>query len=184
MADVDKAIAFMLRQEDSRLTGRITDAAGDRGGQTRFGLSAKWHPALVTAGFFDPMKMSFEAAFALAEKTYEAEYCRPLRIADLKSDAVACAMLSFAVNTGTGTTLRFLRVALNGLGFNLRIGAQPEDDATFAAENACPEEKLVPALVNLQKAYYHSIVEHEAAQAVFLRGWLHRSDQVLALVKG
>jgi lysozyme family protein len=184
MADVNKAIEFMLRQEDSKLTGKVTNAENDRGGRTRFGLCAKWHPALENAGFFDPLLVSDEDALALAKQTYAKEYARELRLADLRSDAVACAMLSFAVNCGICTTLRFLRVALNGLGANLRVTAAPEEDATFQAENACPEQRLVAAMVDLEKTHYHAIAAHDASQAIYLHGWLNRADQVLALVKG
>ena len=53
MADPRETIDFMLRQEDTTLYGKVTNAASDNGGCTRFGLSAKWHPELVKAGFFD-----------------------------------------------------------------------------------------------------------------------------------
>ena len=39
-----QSIDFVLKQEDSTLSGVITNETGDAGGLTRFGLCAKWHP--------------------------------------------------------------------------------------------------------------------------------------------
>ena len=83
MADIRKAVEFMLRQEDARLSGTVTNAASDNGGFTRFGLCAKWHPALVAAGFFTP-QMPRDKALLMAEETYSTEYAPALRLAGLR----------------------------------------------------------------------------------------------------
>ena len=182
MADVRKAIDFMLHQEDSRLAGTVTNAAGDNGGQTRFGLCAKWHPALVTAGFFD-LGMPQSQALALAEKTYQSEYAVPLRLDRLSSDAVACGVLSFAVLDGIGSALRVLRAALYTCGFNLEVTTAPMDDATFDAEQEVSESQLVQALVRQQKLWCEHIAANNPTQQKWIRGWENRADQVLALIK-
>ena len=50
MADVDKAVQFVLGLEDARLKGDVTTLPGDRGGATRFGLASASHPDLVADG--------------------------------------------------------------------------------------------------------------------------------------
>jgi hypothetical protein len=39
MADTQQAIEFALRQEDSTLSGKITNINADRGGCTRYGIA-------------------------------------------------------------------------------------------------------------------------------------------------
>jgi lysozyme family protein len=182
MADVRKAIDFMLHQEDSTLAGAITNAASDNGGQTRFGLCAKWHPALLAAGFFNP-EMPQSRALALAEETYNSEYAVPLRLDRISSDAVACGVLSFAVLDGIGSALRVLRAALYTCGFNLQVTTAPMDDATFKAEEAASESQLVQALVRQQKLRCEHIAANSPTQQKWIRGWENRADQVLALLK-
>lgn len=182
MADVRKAIDFMLRQEDAELSGTVTNAASDNGGCTRFGLCAKWHPALAAAGFFTP-QIPRDKALLMAEDTYQKEYAPALRLTALRSDAVACAVLSFAVVDGTGSALRLLRQSLDSLGCSLPVSAAAEDDATFAAENAAEDSALVPALVKAQEQRCAEIVAHDPSQRKWLHGWFNRADQVLALVQ-
>jgi lysozyme family protein len=182
MADVRKAIEFMLHQEESALSGTVTNAASDNGGQTRFGLCAKWHPALVAAGFFNP-EMAKSQALALAEETYQTEYAVPLRLDRIGSDAVACGVLSFAVLDGIGSALRVLRAALCTCGFNLQVTTAPMDDATFKAEEATSESQLLQALVQQQKSRCEHIAANDPTQRKWIRGWKNRADQVLALVK-
>jgi hypothetical protein len=50
MADAQAAIDFVTRQEDSTLSGVITNASANRGGLTHFGLCEKWHPELTAKG--------------------------------------------------------------------------------------------------------------------------------------
>ena len=182
MADVCKAIDFMLRQEDATLSGTVTNAANDNGGCTRFGLCAKWHPALVVAGFFSP-EMPRDKALLMAEDTYTKEYAPALRLAVLRSDAVACAVLSFAVVDGTGSALKLLRHSLDSLGSALPVSAAAEDDVTFTAENAEDEVALVPALVKAQEQRCAEIVARDPSQSKWLRGWTNRAQQVLGLVR-
>lgn len=184
MADAKKAIDFMLHQEDAKLAGVITNTKNDHGGTTRFGLCAKFHPALVEAGFFDAAKVPHDQALQMAEATYTTEYAKPLRIEALKSDMVACAMISFAVLDGLPSAMKMLRNALDTFGYCLSITAALEDDATFAAENEVAEDKLVAALVQHQRARAQQIVAHDPTQADFAKGWSRRADQVATLVKG
>lgn len=181
MANAPKAIEFMLHQEDAKLSGVITNAASDNGGQTRFGLCAKWHPALVKAGFFSA-SMPQPQALSLAEETYQKEYAVPLRLAQLSSDAVACALISFAVLDGIGSAIKLLRSALDVCGLKFPETSAPINDATFNAEQEVPESKLVPALVRQQRNRCEQIAAEEPSQRKWIAGWENRADQVLALV--
>jgi lysozyme family protein len=184
MANVNKAIDFMLHQEDAALKGTITNWSTDKGGLTRFGLCAKYHPQLVAAGFYDATQMPTDRAMQMAESAYYTEYAVPLRIRDLSSDAVACAIVSFAVLDGIGSALKLLRAALYTCGYTIPVTAGPVDVATFNAEQSCDEKALVPALVAQQRIRCEHIAAADPSQAANLRGWDNRASQVLALVQG
>lgn len=183
MANVTKAIEFMLHQEDADLCGEVTNWAHDRGGLTRFGLCAKFHPKLVEAGFYDPKKVPQAQALVMAEETYQDEYAIPLRLRDFTSDEVAIAMVSFAVLDGIGSALRVLRAALYIVGFNVPLTSAPMDDATFRAEQAAEARKLVQALVQQQTMRCEHIAAQDPRQQKWIKGWENRADQVLALVQ-
>ena len=82
MSNPTQSIDFVLRQEDSTLSGIITNEANDAGGLTRFGLCAKWHPELVAAGFYQ-VAMDTATALNEAEVAYANAYATPLLLIGL-----------------------------------------------------------------------------------------------------
>ena len=108
MSDPTQSINFVLRQEDSTLAGTITNESNDAGGLTRFGLSAKWHPELVEAGFYEA-SMDAQTALPIAQQAYETAYASPLCLMQINSQAIANALLSFAVNCGTFSATEILQ---------------------------------------------------------------------------
>jgi lysozyme family protein len=182
MADPRVSIDFVLRQEDSTLSGVITDIPGDSGGTTRFGLAAKYHPELVTKGFYDP-SMPAGDALAMAETAYESLYATPLLISGIASQPIANGLLSFAINGegpgGTGSAVRILQRAANSLGQSLTIdGAM--GTGTLAAVNACDAASLLAAYCEGQYANYRGIVAANPGDAKFAKGWNNRVAAVAA----
>src|SRR6185437_7955591 len=98
MADVLQAVTFVLRQEDSELTGKVTENKTDKGGRTRFGVAEIFHPNLPFLGFYDTLP--YKEALQLAYQTYIEEYVNPLQLDKISDQEVANALLSFAVNEG------------------------------------------------------------------------------------
>ena len=178
MADPKISTDFTLRQEDSTLSGTITNISGDSGGLTRFGLCAKYHPTLVAAGFYDA-SMDAATALPLAEQTYLQDYATPLLIAEIDDQAIATALLSFAVNEeGTGdkgTAVKLLQES---------CGAVPDGvigPATIASINELDPPYLLSRYCEAQEAHYRGIVAANPSQAEFLNGWLNRVEAVKAL---
>lgn len=180
MADVKQAVDFVLRQEDSQLNGVITDSPGDRGGLTRWGLTERWHPELVESGFFTTMDR--DDSFALADTTYEKVYSGPLFLASIKSQAVATAMLSFAVLEGTSQAVVLLQKAVIALGARVTVDGQC-GPMTLAAENAVDPAVLIHWMVDFQKAYFVTLARNIPSQTKWLNGWNNRADAFLALAK-
>lgn len=174
MADPKQAVDVVLRQEDSRLAGTITNRPSDRGGLTRFGLAAKFHPMLVNDGFFEE-SMSAAEALPIAELTYEKDYTGPLCLATINSQSIATALLSFSVNEGTHEAVVILQRAL-GVGVDGQMGPQ-----TVAAINAADPSKLLNAYCDLEVNFYNQLARTQPGQQVNLAGWLSRVAQDRAL---
>lgn len=172
MADVDQAIAFVLREEDAALTGAITDRGDDLGGRTRFGMAEKWHPALAATTFYSSMQRG--EALALAEATLDREYVRPMWLDQVVSQVVANAWLSFAVNAGQVTAALWMQRALNRLQPNAVTVDGMAGSATIAAVNRCMEASLLGCFRVEMAREYVRICDREPAQRVFLLGWMHR----------
>lgn len=183
MANAKKIIDFVLRQEDSTLSGVITDLATDLGGLTRYGLCAKWHTELVEAGFYayqivdgkQVAHMAAAEALTLAESTYATVYEPSLRLAEIASAGLATAILSFAVLEGQEEAVKLLQEAL-GIAADGLMGP-----ATLAAENAATTATLLPKLVNLQRQHFADIAAASPSQEANLHGWDNRADAILAL---
>jgi lysozyme family protein len=175
MANVKEAVDFVLRQEDAGLSGVVTKALGDRGGLTRFGITAKWHPDLAASGFFETNR---EEALAIAEEVYANESIPHLDRSKVNRTAVAVALLSFAVVEGAATSVMILQRVLNHLGFPLVVdgSAGPK---TLQAINAADPWALVSALVRAQRDHFKAIVESDPSQERWLNGWNNRASLVL-----
>jgi lysozyme family protein len=124
MADTATAVQFVLRQEDSRLTGEITTLKGDRGGRTRFGLAERFHLDLVKRGYYDigedgePV-IPHDEALEIADQVYEEQYASALSLPFVESQDVANRLLSFAINEGPAEGIAVAQKACNALGCSL-----------------------------------------------------------------
>jgi lysozyme family protein len=179
MANIKEAVDFVLKLEDAGMSGVVTKAPGDRGGLTRFGITAKWHPELVRRGYFQTNR---EEALAIAEEVYGNEYIPHLDLSKVNRTAVAAALLSFAVVEGAGTSVLILQRVLNGLGFPLAVdgSAGPK---TLEAVNAADAWTLVSALVKAQRDHFKAIVDADSSQEKWLNGWNNRASLVLDYAK-
>lgn len=179
MADVKQTVDFVIRQEDQKLEGKITNTASDRGGLTRWGLTQRWHPELVESGFFTTMDR--DDSFALAETTYEKVYSGPLFLSKLYNQVAATALLSFSVLEGNLEAITLFQKALVSLGAKIAVdGIMGSETVSWA--NAAKAGPLVSTLIALQKAYFATIARNAPSQAKFVAGWGNRADAILALL--
>ncbi len=173
MADVTKAIEFVLRQEDSTLSGTVTTARGDKGGRTRFGISERWHPELNDIGFF--FTMSRAAAMAKAEEVMAEEYAAPLSLASISNQGLATALLSLAVLEGVPQAVRALQQAVQ-VDIDGVMGPK-----TLAAVNAASSTDLMNQFGLIQRAYFDRIAISDPTQLKWVNGWKNRLNAVEAL---
>lgn len=203
MADAKQAIDLVIRQEDSTLSGIITNRPSDRGGCTRFGLTERWHPELAAQNFFkyqteagvQVSTVATAAALAMAETSYDAQYSAPLMLAELTSQALATALLSFAVVEGETEAVSLLQKVIISV---TPVPKQPKTwdnklpppvlavdgvmgPQTVKLANAADQSKLLAAYVAFEEGYFQHLVSVIPAQVVNLKGWLNRAKAMLAL---
>ncbi|WP_263418662.1 putative peptidoglycan-binding domain-containing protein [Terriglobus albidus] len=179
MANVQAAIEFVLKQEDEKLSGIVTKANADKGGMTRFGISAKYHPDLVRAGFYQCHR---DEALGTAIEVYRKEYAEPIMLDKVWSDVMACAMLSFSILENCPPAIMRLQESLNELGSMLKTDGSM-GPKTLAALNAASPSKLLPLYVERNRQFLIGITVSDPTQLKWKNGWLNRCNKVLKLIE-
>jgi len=180
MADTATAVQFVLRLEDSRLTGEITTLKGDRGGRTRFGLAEKFHPDLVKRGYYDLDEVGepvipHDEALEIADQVYAEQYASALSIPSLSSQDVANRLLSFATNEGPSEGIAVAQKACNSLGCSLSIDGKL-GPATLKALNTLDPDAWIRANRLEQENFYRHLVQVRPEMLHLLPGLLNRAD--------
>jgi lysozyme family protein len=164
----------------------------DRGGETYRGVSRAMHPTWIGWGLIDASKAdgSFPKNLSqsqilreLVEDFYHAEFWVPLQCDQINSQSIAEELFDTAVNVGHGPAVRFLQRGLNCLNRNgVLYDDVPVDGrmgrGTLTALDALldrdeSDELLLLKIMNiLQGAHYVGLMERDATQERFARGWL------------
>jgi len=174
MSDVDVAIDFVLRQEDARMSGIITNVPGDKGGRTRFGVAETSHPELTHTGFYDTM--SNADALVVARTVYRYAYAAALMLSSIDDQQTSNALLSFAINEGTVSSIKVLQRALQGIDPKLIVDGE-FGPGTLAVLNAGPAATVLKLLGVFQRAHYSAIIAANPSDAQFRDGWINRVNQ-------
>jgi type VI secretion system secreted protein VgrG len=175
MADLKLCVDFVLRQEDSLLSGKVTTIPGDSGGVTRFGLASRWHPELVASGFFDVVKTPRDAALAIAEEVYAKVYAAPMCVAAITDEALAAAVLSLGVNAGDPESAKLLQGACVSFGKPIAVDGHM-GPASIAAVNSINADALLALFCVKVKNFYVDLVVTHPQDAGDLKGWMNRVD--------
>jgi lysozyme family protein len=163
MADSRKAIEVVLKHEDPKLEGVVTQ---DSGGTTKFGIAQKFHPDL------DVESLTLDQA----EQIYEEQYWSGIRGEEIESQEVAAKLLDMAVNMGIHQAVVLMQRALNVM----YLPSLQEDGVcgakTIAAINACDANLLLPVLRSFCAEFYRHVVAVKPEDQKYLHGWLARAN--------
>ncbi|MEJ1353116.1 MAG: glycosyl hydrolase 108 family protein [Candidatus Sedimenticola sp. (ex Thyasira tokunagai)] len=130
---------------------------GDRGGETKFGISKRAHPDLDIPGLTD------DQALAVYHKDYWLQNnCHKL------PPALGWALFGGVVNHKPATAIRLLQQSLGVKADGIN---GPRTQAV--AEAADPAITLVD-YCSRRARFYHQIVLSDHTQAKFIRGWMKR----------
>jgi lysozyme family protein len=164
MADFKKAIEFVLRHEDAKLSAEITH---DSGGTTKFGISQRAHPNV------DIEKLTL----AEAEKIYRNEYWSKIRGDEIRDDEVAAKLLDMAVNMGSHQAVVLCQRALNVLALHQAL---KEDGIlgpiTLAALNSADSQLFLAVLRSFCEEFCRHLVAVKPEYHKYLHGWLVRAN--------
>jgi lysozyme family protein len=175
------------------------DASGvnsaDRGGETFKGIARKIHSTWAGWPLVDALKN--KAGFPntalndtniqrLVHEFYKREFWDSLRLDELNNQMVRMELFDTSVNCGTGTAARFLQRSLNMLNRNQRSWPEipvsgivgPITIKAFNDRSANDQRAVFNLLNILQAQHYINIVERNATQEEFLRGWLTRVELI------
>lgn len=166
MADVTAAIDYVLKFEDSTLSGEVTIDAG--GMRTRFGIDENFHPELTNCLYYTTM--GSVAALQIARGIYELSYAQPLCILEIASQDVANKLLSLGVNIGVEQAARMLQLALHVPGDG-RIGP-----ITLHSLDISRPDEVLESLDDQAIAHYHEVVAEDPSKQKYLNGWLKRAE--------
>lgn len=180
MASLEIAETKTLKWE-----GGYCNVAGDRGGETIFGIARNMHPKLSLWNIMDTYKKDFEsfskANYKELEKQclgntdfkkqmdsfYREEFWDKIKGDCIESQHVANALYDFAVNSGVSRAVKSIQEVL-GVVVDGNLG-----NKTLEAINKQEGKALCNKLCDKRKAFFEAIAK-KGQNAKFLNGWLNR----------
>jgi len=166
MANFSPAFEAMIQNEGGY---RLSDVAGDRGGQTYAGIARKMHPAWGGWPIIDRGDMGNLELSRLVRKFYKVTFWDPVAGDDIASQAVAFTIFDFSVNAGAATAAKLAQLVA-GVMPDGRIGPK-----SIAALNAIDEGVFVLKFALAKVARYAQICNKDRSQSKFLLGWINRT---------
>lgn len=153
--------------------GLLTDHPADRGGKTKYGITAA---TAARHGIADVATITVDEAVQI----YYTDYWRAAGCERIKSKYIAAELFDTAVLSGSGASGRFLQLAYNVLFAGpSSVGALKVDGVvgavTAAKVNAMLpkwEKAILNAMTGEQYNHFRQIVAANPSQQVFLRGWV------------
>lgn len=171
-AGVDKMIDDILRRE-----GGFVNHPADRGGPTKFGVTAR---TLAAARGQDTVSISDVQSLSIGEARaiYTSRYFEGPKI-DKLPPLVQPLVFDMSINHGPGTAIKLLQQVLSDAGEACSVDGGIGDETLTCAKSAVMAlgNLLINRLVDKRVAFYKAIVADDASQSVFLNGWLNRANE-------
>lgn len=155
----------------------LTDDPVDKGGRTYAGISEKAHPDWLGWDMLERGNYDKNELRRLAEGLYKTAYWHPLQCDLIESQKLATILYGAAVNIGVGLVAKWLQAECN-----VRLDKPIKIDGVIGnyTLNALHDlkdqaDELCEGMIARQKMHYYAIVERDATQRKFLRGWINRA---------
>ena len=169
MANFESSLVSVLRHE-----GGYVDDPDDSGGATNRGITqrtlARWRGQPVTKNQVKRLTKTE------AGEIYKAKYWDKLLLDEVKSQALAEAVMDMGVNAGPRTSARYLQQAVNWVTLNAslkvdgRIGV-----SSLHGINVAREQDMLKKFFELRVSHYMRICRKRPSQRKFLYAWIKRS---------
>lgn len=164
MADFDPIFSSTLRREGGY---ELTNATGDRGGQTYAGISRRSNPRWAGWAYVDRGETP---PTPLVRALYRERYWEPMRLDEVRHQRVAESLYEFGFVAGVKVSAKLAQIV---------VGVEPDGDIgdkTLAALNGMTSPDLFLARFTIAKiARYRDIVTRDRTQSKWLLGWLNRA---------
>lgn len=172
MADVNLAFTFVMKNEDSTLSGKVTPEP--KGGKARFGVNSLAHPEAVIDGFYEMTKSD---AIAYAKKVFIKSYWTPILGNQIVNQDVANKLVDLAFNLGLTPATKILQRSVNLELGGVKIFVDGQmGQKTLTAMNGLDPVKLLDSLKGYAKQYYRDIAYRNPDERTYLDSWLNRVD--------
>ena len=175
MADWNIAYNWMMDNEDAaRACAQVPDACPGGVAGPCFAISG------INSGAW-PVEFAAIAAEdqasrePLVQQFYENHFWNGW-YAQLNSDELCKRVFDFAVNAGSGASVRCLQQAVNSFTLSDPLAVDGGwGPKTVAATNMCNQATLVAAFQQQRVAYYQAIVAASPGKAIYLNAWIARA---------
>jgi len=157
------------------MEGGYSDDPVDRGGKTKWGITEKTLNNAYLAGIVSTWDIS-ELKLEEAQLIYKAFYWNPLNLDAVLTPSIAAEIFDTAVNMGKTAAVKIVQDALNYLGESMSVDGIMGNKTIGAINKWCTRDvrALFICLNGFQFHRYVQIVENNATQKRFARGWTKR----------
>jgi lysozyme family protein len=147
-----------------KIEGGYANNKNDRGGETKYGISKKYHPDI------DIKNLTVEQA----KEIYRKEYWDKWNFSDIRDQMIAELIFNFMV-TNPAQTFRSIQKALNRVGVTLLIdGVMGKKTIDGLNHRELNDFWLLDRFKLEMIGYYNSIVSRDKTQLGNLNGWINR----------
>ena len=158
----DKIFEYILMVE-----GGYSNDKADKGGKTKYGII---EVEARKYGYKGDMK---DLTKEIAEDIYKNKYYLANNLDKIKDKRVALSIADWTINSGNWGTKK-AQQTVNILKGEILVVDGVLGEKSIEAINSIRPEMFLNQYHVLQRRFYQAIVDHNASQKVFLKGWLNR----------
>ena len=147
--------------------GGYSNDKADKGGKTKYGII---EVEARKYGYKGDMK---DLTKEIAEDIYKNKYYLSNNLDKIKDKRVALSIADWTINSGNWGTKK-AQQTVNILKGDILVVDGILGEKSIEAINSIRPEMFLNQYHVLQRRFYQAIVDHNASQKVFLKGWLNR----------
>ena len=147
--------------------GGYSDDKADKGGKTKYGII---EVEARKYGYRGDMK---DLTKDIAKDIYKNKYYLSNNLDKIKDKRVALSIADWTINSGSWG-LKKAQQTVNILKGDVLVVDGVLGEKSIQAINSINPEMFLTQYHELQRKFYQAIVDHNASQIVFLKGWLNR----------
>lgn len=163
MADFSSAFEYVIEAEGGFV---LTNDPADKGGMTYAGISRRAWPSCEGWAFIDRGEKVPEQ---LVSNFYKSKFWDQINGDEIRSQSIATAIFSFAVNAGIKRAVKIAQNACGAVTDGI-LGIK-----TLALLNSVNPDLFLAKFALSKIAFYRDICQVDASQKRFILGWISRA---------